>query len=100
MAETKLATFKIQSDRWDAFLDKTSEQGTNASALLKLFIDRYLDGSIDLKQPQAPSNIEAVLDEYLEPIKGELAELRSRMETLSLGKPRFQIPTRAMPVKK
>jgi hypothetical protein len=124
MTESKLATFKIQTDKWDAFMGKSAEQGTNASALLKLFIDRYLDGSIDLEQPQAPSNIDALIEGRLEPIRGDLAELRSRLdgcdrsiragvgevardveglrsqlEKLSLGKPKFLVPTRAMPVK-
>lgn len=45
-----LATFKIDTQRWEAFKTKAA-QHSNASAVLKMLIDAYLAGDIDLERP-------------------------------------------------
>jgi hypothetical protein len=86
MASSKLATFKIQSDTWDSFTAQAAADGTNASALLKLFIDAYLAKRIDLttlKAGEAIEGIQAVIDaridERLFPIAQELGVLREKL---------------------
>ena len=46
MNEKQLATFKIDGDEWQAFKARARTQGTNASALIKRFIQLYMDGEI------------------------------------------------------
>jgi len=81
MTTTKLATFKIQGDQWAAFIAKATESGTNASALLKMFVDGYLDGSIDpqaMQTAQEIQGIDSLLDKRLAPICQELEDLRGK----------------------
>jgi len=81
MTTTKLATFKIQPDRWGAFISLATEKGTNASALLKLFVDGYLDGSIDplaMQTAQEVQGIDSLIDKRLAPIHRELEDLREK----------------------
>jgi hypothetical protein len=89
VVEQKLATFKINGDRWDAFLVKASEQGASASSVLKAFIDRCLDGQMDIESVQ-PANLELLLQQklnqalaiHLEPARVELAALRDKVTAM------------------
>ena len=81
MTTTKLATFKISPDRWGAFLARATEKGTNASALLKLFVDNYLEGLYDplaMQTAQEVQGIDSLIDKRLAPIHRELEDLREK----------------------
>jgi uncharacterized protein (DUF2342 family) len=72
MSEKTLATFKIDQSQWDEFKEKANKAGSNASAVLKDFIDAYLDGRIDPKQDggvdtlmSLDSKIEGCIDRVL-----------------------------------
>ena len=73
MANLKLATFRIDEQKWDAFQSWAKSQNSNASEVLKRFIDECLDGSIDLSQfSQNPygkdvlENIDTRIDKRIE----------------------------------
>lgn len=87
MADDKLATFRCDSEVWEAFKAKAGENDTNASVLLKSFVQAYLDGRIDIKPYgnldagiNLDERIEAVLDRLVKP---EMQELRDRLGKLS-----------------
>ncbi len=72
MSDKTLATFKIDKPQWETFQEKAKATGSNASAVLKDFIDAYLDGRIDLKQDGSidtftglDSKIEGCIDRVL-----------------------------------
>jgi len=78
MADSKLATFKIDPDLWDEFKGKAG----NASEVLKAFIEQYVSGNIDLDlssstvtQHELNQRIEAALDKRLEDIEERLGKL-------------------------
>jgi len=74
--QIKLATFKINGDRWAEFVSRAAAQNTSASALLKGFIDRYLDDrideSIDLEAIAPASDVNSQIDKALAPIRQEV----------------------------
>jgi hypothetical protein len=72
MSDLKLATFKIEPDRWQAFQDKAKQEGSNASALLKTFIGRYLDGSIEIPSELSSTDIDSRIDAKLEKFEAEI----------------------------
>lgn len=43
---SKTATFRISQEKWEAFTEKAKANGSNASEVLKHFIDSYLSGDI------------------------------------------------------
>lgn len=86
----KLATFKIDSDRWQAFIDRANEGGSSASALLKWFVDAYLEGNLDPSQYQAPSSLDNILDERLAPLQQAISDLDERLGKLNRSR-RYQI---------
>ena len=47
MSDSKLATFKCDEELWEQFKAKAKGDRTNASALLKSFMQAYIDGRID-----------------------------------------------------
>jgi len=47
MSESKLATFKLDGDRWAAFQEKAAQSDRTASELLRQFVDGVIDGSIN-----------------------------------------------------
>lgn len=88
MSESKLATFRTDSDTWESFQAKAKRNGTNASSLLQRFLRDYLDGSIDSRIDDKSDNldgidsriderIEAALDSRLRDILREVDSLRS-----------------------
>ncbi|MBW4516015.1 MAG: hypothetical protein KME11_12425 [Timaviella obliquedivisa GSE-PSE-MK23-08B] len=83
----KLATFKINGDRWSEFVDVAAKQHTSASSLLKQFIDQYLSGideRLDVEPIATPSNINSQIEKALAPIRQEVEELRGKLETLTI----------------
>jgi len=81
--QIKLATFKINGDRWTEFVSKAAARNTSASALLKGFIDRYLDG-IDPEAIAPTSNVSSQIEQALAPIRQEVEELWGKVEGLSI----------------
>ncbi len=94
--QIKLATFKINGDRWAAFVSRAAAQDTSASALLKGFIVRYLDGSIDgsidLEAIAPASDVDFQIDNALAPIRQEVEELREKLESLTILGSQAQTP--------
>lgn len=80
----RLATFKINGDRWAEFVNRAAAQNTSASALLKQFIDRYLAG-IDLETIAPPSNVTSQITDALAPIRQEIQKLREKLERLTVS---------------
>ncbi|BAZ71342.1 hypothetical protein NIES4106_61390 (plasmid) [Fischerella sp. NIES-4106] len=79
----KLATFKIDEEKWKAFQEAAAVDGASASSLLKDFIDWYMAGNRlekpDVSTPGVDQRIEerfALLREELhqqiEQLRGEL----------------------------
>jgi|GEM_PF-3393337 len=71
MSESKLATFKLDGDRWQAFQEKAAQSDRTASELLRQFVDGVIDGSIDtaiaparwgLEQLESISSMEKRID--------------------------------------
>ena len=80
----KLATFRIQDDKWASFQALCKKDGSNASAALIAYIDRCLEsGSVGTIGTASQPNAVTVDDmtAAIGPLKDELAELRE-----SLGK--------------
>lgn len=78
MSESKLATFRIDSDVWEQFQAKAKTRETNASALIQRFIKQYIDGSID-------TGIDASIDNNIdERIDAKLRELHSRIDGIDI----------------
>lgn len=120
MSESKLATFRTDSDTWESFQAKAKRNGTNASSLLQRFLRDYLDGSIDSRIDDKSDNldgidsriderIETALDSRLSDILREVDSLRSVVlnlenvatseATLPAKKPVIDIPeSDALPI--
>jgi hypothetical protein len=84
MSESKLATFRTDSDTWENFQAKAKRNGTNASALLQRFVRDYLDDNLDsrIDRPAAPnvdikSMIETAINSRLIIIESEVSGLRT-----------------------
>jgi hypothetical protein len=84
MSESKLATFRTDSDTWENFQTKAKLNGTNASALLQRFVRDYLDDKLDsrIDSPAASnvdikSMIEAAVNSRLILIESEVHGLRT-----------------------
>jgi hypothetical protein len=81
--QIKLATFKINGDRWAEFVSKATARNTSASALLKGFIDRYLS-DVDREAIAPASDVNSQIDKALAPIRQEVEELREKLESLTI----------------
>ncbi len=58
----KLATFRVETYIWEAFLDATKEEGVSASSALLEFVKWYVAGNRLAKPEVATSNIEKMID--------------------------------------
>lgn len=66
MSESKLATFRTDSDTWESFQAKAKRNGTNASSLLQRFLRDYLDGIIDSRIDSKSIQTDIDLDERID----------------------------------
>lgn len=77
--DSKLATFKIDPTLWNEFKAKAAAQNSNASAVLKTFIEGYVNDRIDSSIYSNIDDIEALIDnridERLRGIDERLGEL-------------------------
>lgn len=61
-----LANFRVDRDKWRAFIDQCAHEGLSASEKIKTFIDGYLSGTIDTTptaQDPRVADLEARMDE-------------------------------------
>ena len=70
MSESKLATFRIDKERWDKFVLLAKDNDSNASKLIIGFIDACIDNRIDLNiytiTPPKSTVSNIGIDEYLD----------------------------------
>jgi hypothetical protein len=72
----KLATFKIEEEKWKAFQEIAEAEGSSASALLKDFINWTLAGN-RLNETVTP-DIDERIDAKLAPLQAQIEELRGK----------------------
>ena len=87
MTDKVLATFRIESEKWESFKALATSNGSNASAILTQFIETCLDTNqlpSQTSATQSPSNNDNHLDKLEEMIDKRidtrLEELRSQLE--------------------
>lgn len=80
--ESKLATFKIDPQLWDEFKAKASVNKSNASAVLKTFVEQYLRGSLD---PNLDGNLDSIEQHIDARIDERLRDIDERLGELSAG---------------
>ncbi|MDF5717594.1 MAG: hypothetical protein PUP93_27935 [Rhizonema sp. NSF051] len=63
---SKLATFRLDEEVWEAFLMATKEENASASSVLLEFVKWYVAGN-RLQKPDLPysGNIEQIIDERI-----------------------------------
>lgn len=79
---SKLATFKIEENIWQAFQEKAKGDRTNASALLKSFIGAYLKGRVEIDQYQNIDTIEGIDQRIEKLIEAALEPVLKNVEAL------------------
>ncbi len=72
----KLATFKIEEEKWKAFQEIAEAEGSSASAMLKDLIDWTLAGN-RLNETTTP-DIDERIDAKLAPLQAQIEELRGK----------------------
>ena len=77
----KLATFKIEEEKWRAFQEVADKEGSNASAMLKDFIDWVLAGKrLRLEKTQSiDTDIDAKLTAIREEFRQQIENLRREL---------------------
>lgn len=91
---SKLATFRIDEEDWQAFLERTKDMGTSASAVLQSFV-KWINAGNQLDEPttteEQASDIEQrieaklvelqrqLVEDAIAPLKAEVAELRGKL---------------------
>ncbi len=73
MADTTLATFRVDKETWKEFKEWASERGSNASTELNQFIlrslgriDKNIDVNIDSRDTRIDKNLDKRIDKYLD----------------------------------
>ncbi len=85
---SKLATFRLDEEVWEAFLATTKEEGVSASSVLLDFVKWYVAGNRlqKLDQPYI-GNIEQMIDERIESlhikIEDRIAGVEQRLGELA-----------------
>lgn len=83
MENDKLATFKINSETWQAFQQKAKANKSSASAVLKRFIDDYLSDRVELTNAEATPQFEALEARLEQLIDERFKEIDERLGKLS-----------------
>jgi hypothetical protein len=70
---SKLATFRVEEDVWEAFLAATKEEGVSASSALLEFVRWYVAGN-RLAKPETitDDNIEQIVDARIASLESQL----------------------------
>jgi hypothetical protein len=71
-----LANFRVDRDKWRAFIDRCGREGLSASEKIKAFIDGYLSGAIDTTPTAQDPRIDQLIAK-LEEVDHRLGELRA-----------------------
>jgi len=84
MRETRSASFRIDSEQWDKFINKAKENNTDSSKLLRDWIDAYLSDSVINNQTDDNYLIERVsqIEAKIEPYDTTIAALSERLAKL------------------
>jgi len=72
MTEKKLATFQIDGATWQAFQDKAGEGERTASGLMREFVERFIEGSLEAATPPTVAELEQRIEARLQQFEGEL----------------------------
>lgn len=66
----KIASFRIDSEKWQAFIEKAKDNGDTASGVLKDFIDRYIqeDGDVYTDNSVVNTNNDTVSTDTNQPV--------------------------------
>jgi negative regulator of replication initiation len=80
---SKLATFRIDEEAWQAFLDATKQDGASASSILVDFVNWYVAGN-RISQPEQPrsSDIENLIESRIASLEAKLENRIARVEEL------------------
>lgn len=70
-----LANFRVDRDKWRAFIDRCAREGLSASEKIKTFIDGYLSGTIDTTLTTQDPRIDKLIDQ-MEAIDRRLGKLK------------------------
>lgn len=70
-----LANFRVDRDKWRAFIDQCGREGLSASEKIKAFIDGYLSGMIDTTPTEQDPRIDKLIDK-MEAIDRRLGKLK------------------------
>ena len=90
MSESKLATFRTDTDTWESFQAKAKRNGTNASALLQRYLRDYLDDKLDsrIDSPAVSRvDIESIVSEAI----AKQLDDRDRVINIAIGSLRESI---------
>lgn len=89
MSDKTLATFRLDPELWEAFKLQARKNGQTASDALTDFVKGYVAGT-DTRpsQPETSNldNLDARIDERINPLRAELTELRAVLEEHLPGK--------------
>lgn len=90
----KLATFRIEDSIWQSFIKKAKSNNTNASDLIKAFINNYLDDSIDSNIDTKLDNIDSIdkiddidngIDASIDNLEKDIIALRVSVNEVSIN---------------
>lgn len=94
MAAKKLATFRIDVSKWQAFQQWAKRSGTNASALLSEYIEQCLDTApTRISRLSIDRNDTSHLDQRIDDLSNRLKHLETSMESLIKQAVEVQIAT-------
>lgn len=81
MAAKKLATFRIDANKWQAFQQWAKRSGTNASALLTEYIESCLDiPPTKISRFSIDKNDHGSLEQRIDELEQRLKDLQTSME--------------------
>lgn len=77
-----LANFRVDRDKWQAFISRCAREGLSASEKIKTFIDGYLAGLIDTTPTAQDPRVDE-LATRLEEVEERLGKLRQDLSPTS-----------------
>lgn len=80
MADKILATFRVDSDKWEAFKSAAGLDDSNASAVLLEFIDWYLDGNRLTSESVSSPNLDGIDSRIDKLIDDRMAQIDKRID--------------------
>lgn len=84
MPAKKLATFRIDASKWQAFQQWAKRSGTNASALLSEYIEQCLDmAPTRISRLSIDTNNTSHLEQRINELEKRLKYLETSMESLT-----------------